>query len=89
MKKVAQGKFTVILSEEDEGGYSIQCVELPGAISQGETGDKALRNIKEAIQGFFGSLSGGSRQITVKERSGRDHDLGNFLLKKCFFDPRP
>jgi len=44
-------KFTVILEKDDvDGGYSVQCLELPGAISQGETRDEALRNIKEAIE---------------------------------------
>lgn len=43
-------KYTVILEEEEEGGYSIQCPELPGAISQGETKEDALANIKEAIK---------------------------------------
>jgi predicted RNase H-like HicB family nuclease len=31
-------------------GYSIRCVELPEAISQGETKKEALSNIKEAIE---------------------------------------
>ena len=43
-------KYTVILEEEEEGGYSVQCLELPGAISQGETKEAALANIKEAIK---------------------------------------
>jgi len=51
--KVREGKFSVILRREDEGGYSVQCVELPGAISQGETRKEALANIKEAIQGYL------------------------------------
>ena len=42
-------KYTIILEKEEEGGYSAQCLELPGAISQGETKEEALRNIKEAI----------------------------------------
>ncbi len=42
-------KYTVILEEEEEGGYSVQCLELPGAISQGDTKEDALANIKEAI----------------------------------------
>jgi predicted RNase H-like HicB family nuclease len=46
-------KFTVILREEPEGGYSVQCVELPGAISQGENRKEALANIKEAIEGYL------------------------------------
>ena len=46
-------KFTVILREEPEDGYSAQCVELPGAISQGENRKQALVNIKEAIEGYL------------------------------------
>jgi len=42
-------EFNVILRKEPEGGYSVRCVELPGAISQGETEEEALANIKEAI----------------------------------------
>jgi predicted RNase H-like HicB family nuclease len=42
-------KYTVILEPQEEGGYTVQCLELPGAISQGETKEEALENIKEAI----------------------------------------
>lgn len=42
-------KYTVILELQDEGGYTVRCLELPGAISQGETKEEALANIKEAI----------------------------------------
>jgi len=43
-------KFTVILREEPEGGYSAQCVELPGAISEGEN---RKEDIKDAIEGYL------------------------------------
>ncbi|MDD5474302.1 MAG: type II toxin-antitoxin system HicB family antitoxin [Candidatus Methanoperedens sp.] len=43
-------KYTIILEKEEEGGYSAQCLELPEAISQGETKEEALKNIKEAIE---------------------------------------
>ncbi len=43
-------KYTIVLEKEEEGGYSAQCLELPGAISQGETKEEVLRNIKEAIE---------------------------------------
>ena len=34
-----------------DDGLTVQCVEIPGAISQGgETKDEALANIKEAIE---------------------------------------
>ena len=42
-------KYTVILEPQEEGGYTIRCLELLGAISQGETKEEALENIKEAI----------------------------------------
>ena len=51
--KISQGKFTVVLREEEEGGYSVQCLELPGAISEGDTKEEALKNIREAMQGYL------------------------------------
>lgn len=42
-------KYTIIL-EKEEGGYSAQCLELPGAISQGESKEEAIENIKVAIE---------------------------------------
>ncbi|MGA2462151.1 MAG: type II toxin-antitoxin system HicB family antitoxin [Candidatus Bathyarchaeia archaeon] len=42
--------FTVALKKDDTGGYSVRCVELPAAISQGENETEALLNIREAIE---------------------------------------
>ena len=42
-------KFHVTLQKEPEGGYVVRCLELPGALSQGETKEEALTHIKEAI----------------------------------------
>ncbi len=44
-------KFTVILAPEESGGYSVVCPAVPGAVSQGDSLDNALENIKEAILG--------------------------------------
>jgi predicted RNase H-like HicB family nuclease len=43
-------KYTVVLESQEGGGFTVQCVEIPGAISQGENKDEALANIKEAIE---------------------------------------
>lgn len=43
-------QFKVWLEESDEGGYTAQCLEIPAAISEGETKEEALDNIKEAIE---------------------------------------
>ena len=42
-------RFTVSLSADPDGGFVAQCIEVPGAISQGETREEALENIQEAI----------------------------------------
>jgi len=42
--------YHVVLKEDEDGWYAVQCVELPGAISQGRTREEALANIKEAIE---------------------------------------
>jgi predicted RNase H-like HicB family nuclease len=43
-------QYTVVLEPQEEGGFTVQCVEIPGAISQGETREEALANIREAIE---------------------------------------
>jgi antitoxin HicB len=42
-------KFTVILEPEAEGGYSVICPAIPGCVSQGDSLDEAIANIREAI----------------------------------------
>jgi predicted RNase H-like HicB family nuclease len=46
----------VILHPEEEGGYWVECPSLPGCISQGDTKEEALVNIKEAIEAYIESL---------------------------------
>jgi predicted RNase H-like HicB family nuclease len=43
-------RFTIKLGESEEGGYTAQCLEIPAAISEGDTKEEVLENIKEAIQ---------------------------------------
>lgn len=42
--------FTIKLEEYEEGGYTAQCLEIPAAISEGDTKEEPLENINEAIQ---------------------------------------
>jgi len=42
-------KFTVILEPEAGGAYSVICPAIPGCVSQGDSLDDALANIREAI----------------------------------------
>lgn len=43
-------KLKVILEASDEGGYTAYVPALPGCISEGDTREEALANIKEAIR---------------------------------------
>lgn len=49
-------KFTVRIQKAPEGGYSGQCLELPGAISEGETIEELKKNMTEAIELVLESL---------------------------------
>ena len=43
-------KLKVILEPSEEGGYTVYVPSLPGCISEGDSEDEALTNIKEAIE---------------------------------------
>ena len=43
-------KLTIVLEPQEEGGFTAYVPSLPGCISQGETKEEAIKNIKEAIE---------------------------------------
>ena len=43
-------RFKVVLEPDEEGGYTVYVPSLPGCISEGDTIEEALANIKEAIE---------------------------------------
>jgi predicted RNase H-like HicB family nuclease len=48
--------YTVIFEKEEDGGYHVFCPTLPGCHTQGDTYDKAMKNIKDAIRLYIESL---------------------------------
>ncbi len=40
----------VVVCPEDEGGFAVHCVNLPGVISQGDTMEEAIENIADAFR---------------------------------------
>lgn len=40
----------IVLEPSDEGGYTVYVPSLPGCISEGDTREEALANIREAIE---------------------------------------
>jgi len=43
-------KVQILLEPSDEGGYTAVVPTLPGCISEGNTKEEAIENIKEAIE---------------------------------------
>ena len=43
-------KLKVVLEPQPEGGYVAYVPALPGCVSQGETVEEVLKNIREAIE---------------------------------------
>jgi predicted RNase H-like HicB family nuclease len=43
-------KLQVVLEPSEEGGFTASVPALTGCISEGETREEALRNIREAIE---------------------------------------
>jgi predicted RNase H-like HicB family nuclease len=41
-------RYTVVLEREDDGGYVVKVPSLPGCVSQGDSYDEAMANIREA-----------------------------------------
>ena len=48
-------KIKIVLEEQEEGGYTVYVPALQGCISQGETVEEALKNIREAIELYLES----------------------------------
>ena len=49
-------KFRIVIEQDENGMFVAECPTLPGCISQGKTNEEAIRNIKDAIQGYVESL---------------------------------
>ena len=43
-------KFMVSFDRDEDGVWVVECPAIPGCVSQGNTKEQALENIKEAIE---------------------------------------
>jgi predicted RNase H-like HicB family nuclease len=50
-------EYPIVLEQDPEaGGYVVTCPTLKGCVSQGETEEEALENIKDAIRTYLESI---------------------------------
>ena len=48
--------YRILIEQDEEGMFVVECPSLPGCISQGKTRKEALVNIKDAMKGYIKSL---------------------------------
>ena len=41
--------FSIILDRDEDGVWVVECPAIPGCVSQGQTREEAMSNIREAI----------------------------------------
>lgn len=46
----------IVLTHGEDGYWVAECPSLPGCVSQGETREQAIANIREAIQAYIATL---------------------------------
>ena len=49
-------KYRVLIEQDEDGVHVAEVSSLPGCISQGQTRDEAVENIREAIAAYLESL---------------------------------
>jgi predicted RNase H-like HicB family nuclease len=63
-------RYTVVLEQEQDGGYVASVPALPGCVSQGDTREEALANIREAIELYLDDCRDAGDPIPIE--AGRE-----------------
>ena len=68
--------YTRMLTPAEEGGYTVEVLEIPGAISEGDTPDEAMAMIDDALGGVIAVMLEAGETIPaplmdIGESSGR------------------
>jgi antitoxin HicB len=50
-------KYRIIIEQDEDGAFVVECSSLPGCISQGKMRKEAIENIQDAIRGYLESLN--------------------------------
>jgi len=60
--------YPVILDQNDNGRWTVTCPVLPGCISEGDTKEQAMRNIKDAIHLYLRAVK---KEIAILKQKGK------------------
>jgi predicted RNase H-like HicB family nuclease len=61
-------KFTVTLDRDEDGVWVAECPSIPGCVSQGESREEALENVRKAIALCLEVRSERGMPLTVETR---------------------
>ncbi|MCX6693070.1 MAG: type II toxin-antitoxin system HicB family antitoxin [Methanomicrobiales archaeon] len=65
-------KFSIFIEQDEDGRFVIECTDLPGCMTEGETLKEAIENINEAIVGCIKSrLMMASEKIHISSLPSR------------------
>jgi len=62
-------KIKIVVHEAEEGGFWAEVPAVPGCATQGDSLDKLMRNLREAIEGCL------SIEVASPERGGTERML--------------
>ena len=60
--------FNVTIDRDEDGVWVVECPSIPGCVSQGETKEDALENIKDAIKLCLEVRSEKGMPLTIETR---------------------
>jgi predicted RNase H-like HicB family nuclease len=49
-------KVRILVEQDEDGRFVATCPTLPGCVSEGDTREAALANIRDAVAGYIASL---------------------------------
>ncbi len=49
-------RFRVLIEQDEDGMFFVECPNLPGCISKGKSRQEARENIRDAIEDYLSSL---------------------------------
>ncbi len=61
-------KLTVTIDRDEDGAWVVECPSIPGCVSQGNTKEEALANIREAIELCLEARSEKGIPLTIETR---------------------
>ena len=74
--------YTVELKPQLEGGYTVTIPALPGCVSEGDTLEEALENIKDAAEGYIKVLAKHQKKVPLEFSEFKQVDIFKQAFKK-------